>query len=124
MINKGRKMSEFNDGTSKTAAISEVRNIEGKDTRGVLHFGAGVLYMHDFPPNYEGTIKERTRYCLNVDFAPCQQSSARLARRMAALRSQQPFGRRQPDDGRHEHALRFRLDQRRSVEGARHAQGR
>jgi hypothetical protein len=77
MVNKGRKMSEFNDGTSKTAAISEVRNIEGQDTRGVLHFGAGVLYMHDFPPNYIPTaigLREKTRYCINVDYAQCQQS--------------------------------------------------
>ena len=44
-------MGEFVDGTSKTAAVSEIRNIQGEDTRGVLHFGAGVLYMHDFPPN-------------------------------------------------------------------------
>ncbi len=76
MINKGRKMREFTDGTSKTVAVSEVRNIEGTDTRGVLHFGAGVLYMHDFVPNYEGAIKERTRYCLDVEFAPCIQSSS------------------------------------------------
>jgi Protein of unknown function (DUF1559) len=77
MVNKGRKMSEFNDGTSKTAAISEVRNIEGEDTRGVLHFGAGVLYMHDFPPNYiagSSDVKERTRYCVNVEYAACQLS--------------------------------------------------
>jgi type II secretory pathway pseudopilin PulG len=74
MVNKGRKMSEFEDGTSKTAAICELRNVQGEDTRGVLHFGAGVLYMHDFPPNYFGPVKERTRYCIPVDYAPCQQS--------------------------------------------------
>jgi prepilin-type N-terminal cleavage/methylation domain-containing protein len=79
LVNKGRKMSEFEDGTSKTAAICEVRKIDGTDTRGVLHFGAGVLYMHDFPPNYNGGasgVKERTRYCLDVDVAPCVQSSS------------------------------------------------
>jgi prepilin-type N-terminal cleavage/methylation domain-containing protein len=74
MVNKGRRMSEFDDGTSKTAAISEIRNVPGRDTRGVLHFGAGVLYVHDFPPNYTGPIKERTRYCEIVDYAPCQGS--------------------------------------------------
>jgi prepilin-type N-terminal cleavage/methylation domain-containing protein len=73
MVNKGRKMSEFEDGTSKTVAISEVRNIEGEDTRGVLHFGAGVLYMHDFPPNFT-QIREKTRYCQPSEFAPCQTS--------------------------------------------------
>jgi prepilin-type N-terminal cleavage/methylation domain-containing protein len=74
MVNHGRKMSEFEDGTSKTAAICEVRKIEGRDTRGTLHFGAGVLYMHDFPPNYVA-VSERTRYCLTVDYAPCVATS-------------------------------------------------
>ena len=75
MVNKGRKLSEFNDGTSKTAALSEVRNVEGEDTRGVLHFGAGVLYMHDVPPNFirgPSGLWENTRWCINVDFAQCQ----------------------------------------------------
>jgi hypothetical protein len=73
MVNKGRRMAEFPDGTSKTAAISEVRNIPGQDTRGVLHFGAGVLYMHDYPPNYVD-LPDRTRWCpLDApDYAPCQ----------------------------------------------------
>jgi prepilin-type N-terminal cleavage/methylation domain-containing protein len=75
MVNKGRKISEFEDGTSKTAAISELRNIPGRDTRGVLHFGAGVLYVHDFPPNYLGTTKEKTRYCESVDYAPCDPTT-------------------------------------------------
>ena len=73
MVNKGRRISEFEDGTSKTAAISEVRNIEGTDTRGVLHFGAGVMYMHDYPPNFT-QLRERTRYCQSVDYAPCLNS--------------------------------------------------
>jgi hypothetical protein len=72
MMNKGRRMSEFEDGTSKTAAISEVRNIPGQDTRGVLHFGAGVLYMHDYPPNYV-ELPDRTRWCPAdaPSYAPC-----------------------------------------------------
>jgi len=35
--------------------------------------------MHDYPPNYNGGtggVKERTRYCLDVDIAPCVQSSS------------------------------------------------
>jgi hypothetical protein len=63
-------MSQFNDGTSKTAALCEVRNVEGQDTRGVLHFGAGVLYVHDFPPNYV-VLKDKTRWCQSTDYAPC-----------------------------------------------------
>jgi prepilin-type processing-associated H-X9-DG protein len=81
MVNKGRKMGEFVDGTSKTAAVSEIRNIQGEDTRGVLHFGAGVLYMHDFPPNYAPNppVRESTRYCVSVDYAPCLASPQQWA---------------------------------------------
>jgi prepilin-type N-terminal cleavage/methylation domain-containing protein len=79
MVNKGRRISEFEDGTSKTAAISEIRNVPGRDTRGVLHFGAGVLYMHDFPPNYLAKPYDKTRYCVPVDYAPCELSTKEWA---------------------------------------------
>ena len=80
MMNKGRRMSEFEDGTSKTAAVSELLTVPGTeanssngDTRGVLHFGGGCLYMHDFLPNHVGSDLDRdlTRYCVSVDNAPC-----------------------------------------------------
>jgi type II secretory pathway pseudopilin PulG len=74
MVNRGRKISDFVDGTSKTVAVSEIRNVEGTDTRGVLHFGAGVLYMHDFTPN-STEIDEQTRYCVDADFAPCRSTA-------------------------------------------------
>ena len=68
-------MSEFEDGTSKTAAVSEVRKVQGQDTRGVLHFGAGCLYMHDYPPNFV-QLPDRSRYCQPTDYAPCQVSDS------------------------------------------------
>jgi prepilin-type N-terminal cleavage/methylation domain-containing protein len=73
MMNKGRKLSEFEDGTSKTVAVSEVRTVPGQDTRGTLHFAAGVLYMHDYPPNYV-SLPDRSRWCSEqeADYAPCQ----------------------------------------------------
>jgi prepilin-type N-terminal cleavage/methylation domain-containing protein len=76
MMNKGRRMAEFIDGTSKTAAVSELRTIPGEDTRGTLHFGAGCLYMHDFPPNFIG-LPDRTRYCAESvpDYAPCFEAT-------------------------------------------------
>ena len=75
MMNKGRRMAEFIDGTSKTAAVCEVRTVSGQDTRGVLHFGAGCLYMHDYPPNFVG-LPDRSRYCGDLlDFAPCQPAA-------------------------------------------------
>ncbi len=85
MVNKGRRMSEFEDGTSKTAAVSEVLTIPGTangsngDTRGVLHFGAGSMYMHDYPPNFVDSTqvqKDQTRYCVSTDNAPCFNTDA------------------------------------------------
>jgi len=60
-VNKGLKSREARDGLSKTAAISELRKIPGDDSRGVLHYGAGVLYMHDKEPNPD--FFDRTRHC-------------------------------------------------------------
>jgi prepilin-type N-terminal cleavage/methylation domain-containing protein len=75
MMNKGRKMAEFEDGTSKTAAVCEIRKVPGLDTRGVLHFGAGCLYMHDYPPNFLG-LPDSSRYCGDqLDYAPCRPAT-------------------------------------------------
>jgi prepilin-type N-terminal cleavage/methylation domain-containing protein len=81
LVNHGRSMREFTDGTSQTASVSELIKIEGEDTRGVLHFGAGVMYMHDYPPNTieisSGKVYDRTRYCISVpEFAPCQKTQS------------------------------------------------
>ncbi len=76
LVNKGRRMAEFLDGTSKTAAASELLTIEGEDTRGTLHDGAAIMYMHDFTPNYTGGF-DRTRYCVNETFAPCLPTTTR-----------------------------------------------
>jgi prepilin-type N-terminal cleavage/methylation domain-containing protein len=85
MVNKGRKMGEFEDGTSKTAAVSELLTIPGTvdsstngDTRGTLHFGAASMYMHDFLPNHVDTSNiqvDQTRYCVASDFAPCRPTN-------------------------------------------------
>jgi hypothetical protein len=63
-------MAEFKDGTSKTAAASELITIEGEDTRGALHYGAAIMYMHDFLPNSING-NDRTRHCVRVEYAPC-----------------------------------------------------
>ena len=69
-VNRGRNLREIEDGTSNTVAVCEIRTIEGRDTRGALHYGAAVMYMHDFTPNFTGGF-DRTRWCLTTDFAPC-----------------------------------------------------
>ncbi len=63
-------MADFKDGTSKTVAASELLNIPGEDTRGALHYGAAIMYMHDFVPNFKDGF-DRTRHCVRVDDAPC-----------------------------------------------------
>ncbi len=69
---RGIKFSQITDGTSNTAALCELRLIPGEDTRGVMHFGPGSLYMHDWPPNVPvGTVNQQnglvvedwSRYC-------------------------------------------------------------
>jgi prepilin-type N-terminal cleavage/methylation domain-containing protein len=69
---KGIKFSQITDGTSNTAAFCELRLVPGEDTRGVMHFGPGSLYMHDWPPNTAvGTrnllsglaVEDWSRYC-------------------------------------------------------------
>lgn len=76
LVNKGRRMAEFIDGTTNTVAASELLTIPGEDTRGTLHYGAAIMYMHDFVPNSTAGY-DRTRYCVNQDFAPCLPTTNR-----------------------------------------------
>lgn len=85
---KGRRFSEFTDGTSNTAAVSELRLVPDKDTRGAMHFGPASLYMHDWVPNVPSgqlntlngfKAEDWTRYCDRLgiprEIAPCKQAS-------------------------------------------------
>ena len=79
MINRGIELREATDGTTNTVAVSEVRTVDGDDTRGALHWGGGVMYLHSLAPNDPGRIeelKDRTRWCIDVPEAPCKQSNA------------------------------------------------
>ncbi|QEG34332.1 DUF1559 domain-containing protein [Bythopirellula goksoeyrii] len=69
MVNKGIALQEATDGTSHTVAVSEVRNVEGDDIRGSLHFGGGVMYLHSEVPNT--AIQDFTRLCVSTMEAPC-----------------------------------------------------
>ena len=82
-VNRPLKLRKVSDGTSKTVGISEIRLVEGQDTRGSLHFSAGVLYMHDVPPNatqltfnnVTSEWKDWTRFCeAEQGFAPCRDN--------------------------------------------------
>lgn len=84
-INRGLSLARATDGTSKTAAVSELITVAGQDTRGAMHFGAGAMYMHDQAPNTitatingtSGDWEDRTRFCSDTPFeaAPCDENS-------------------------------------------------
>jgi len=86
---KGRRFGQFTDGTSNTAAVSELRLIPATDTRGAMHFGPASLYMHDWQPNvaprsrneFNGLpIEDWTRWCDRTgearELAPCRPTQA------------------------------------------------
>ena len=74
-VNRALRIQDVTDGMSNTAAVCELRKVEGEDTRGSLHFGACVMYVHDQTPNsYQAT--DKTRWCDRrgpaATIAPCQ----------------------------------------------------
>lgn len=82
---QGRRFGEITDGTSNTAAVSELRMVPGQDTRGAMHFGPAALYMHDHPPNVGArneftnrAIVDSTRWCDRLgpakEIAPCVEA--------------------------------------------------
>ena len=74
LINKGIALREATDGTSHTVGFSEIRTVEGDDTRGSLHFGGGVLYVHSELPNTP--VQDFIRLCVNTFDAPCAATDA------------------------------------------------
>lgn len=79
MINRGIELREATDGTSNTIAVAEIRTVDGDDTRGALHWGGGVMYLHSLSPNNPGIVeelKDRTRFCIDTPEAPCLKSDS------------------------------------------------
>lgn len=85
---EGRKFGEFTDGTSNTAAVSELRLVPEVDTRGAMHFGPASLYMHDWRPNVQNGARndlnglraeDFTRYCdrlgAALEISPCRPAT-------------------------------------------------
>lgn len=74
MINRGIRYREATDGISQTVAVSEVLTVPGDDTRGALHFGGGVLYLHSEIPN--SPVQDFVRLCVSSQEAPCASTEA------------------------------------------------
>ena len=72
MVNRPLELRGVLDGTSNTAMVSELLNIEGDDSRGTLHWGAGIHYLHTHPPN--ANFRDRTRNCVETPEAPCREA--------------------------------------------------
>ncbi|QDU89154.1 putative major pilin subunit [Pirellulimonas nuda] len=94
LVNHGRRLAEITDGTSKTAMVAEIINVVGEDTRGALHYGGAVMYMHNVVPNDVSSFPDRTRYCVSIpENAPCQLTiNAWKGGWQQAARSQHPGG--------------------------------
>ncbi len=90
MVNRRLKVGQITDGLSKTVGISELVKAPGNDTRGVLHWGPGVLYLHSSAPNNE--LDDVTRFCDNQPDAPCDDSGTTFGYFKQIARSQHPGG--------------------------------
>ena len=72
MVNRKLKLKAVTDGLSNTVMVSEVLNIEGNDSRGTLHWGAGAHFLLTHPPN--ASFNDLTRHCVTKPEAPCKTS--------------------------------------------------
>ncbi len=74
---RGLRFGQISDGTSHTAAVSELRLVPTRDTRGAMHFGPAAMYMHDWPPNQERVINPLTNFFTEDWTRHCDQDVAR-----------------------------------------------
>ncbi len=94
LMNRGVKLRQVTDGTSKTVAYAELLKVPGRDMRGCMHWGGGAMYVHSEPPNSRNA--DLSRFCAvdpNDPTAPCDDSVASWtgAHKLAA-RSAHPGG--------------------------------
>lgn len=83
------------DGLSSTAFVSETCTVPGGDQRGVMHYPEGPLYHHNYTPNSAMPDELRTGSCVNVEWAPCNDTlfGGALARKLTmTARSLHPNG--------------------------------
>ncbi len=93
LVNRQLKVGQIIDGLSKTIGISELVKSPGNDTRGVLHWGPGVLYLHSATPNSDQLVdQDVTRFCDNQPDSPCDDSGSTFGYFKHIARSNHPGG--------------------------------
>lgn len=88
--NFSAKFGDLTDGTSNTAAVTEIRKTRENDSRGALFADSGtVQYTHDYVPNE--LVADVTERCFSKPDLPCTGGGANGPHRLTA-RSQHPGG--------------------------------
>jgi len=88
--NYSAKFKTITDGTSNTAAVTEIRKVDADDSRGALFADAGtVQYCHDYTPNE--LVADITERCVSEVDVPCTGGGSGGPHRMTA-RSSHPGG--------------------------------
>jgi len=77
------RIADITDGTSNTAAVSEIRKSPDNDSRGALFADAGtVQYTHDFAPN--AAVSDITERCVSGIRTPCTSGGSGGPHRLTA----------------------------------------
>ena len=77
------RIADVTDGTSNTAAVSEIRKSPDNDSRGALFADAGsVQYTHDFLPNED--VSDITERCVSGTKTPCSSGGPGGPHRLTA----------------------------------------
>jgi prepilin-type N-terminal cleavage/methylation domain-containing protein/prepilin-type processing-associated H-X9-DG protein len=80
---KRATIAELRDGTSNTAAVTEIRKSPNNDSRGALFADAGsVQYTHDFLPNE--AVADATERCVTSTDMPCTSPGSNGPHRLTA----------------------------------------
>jgi len=88
--NYAAKFGTMTDGSSNTAAVTEIRKVDADDCRGALFADAGtVQYCHDYTPNE--LVADITERCVSEPDVPCTSGGANGPHRLTA-RSSHPGG--------------------------------
>ena len=89
-MNSRTRIGDIRDGTSNTVMVSEIRNAEGADFRGVMHYPEGSMYQHDRTPNVATPDDFRSGLCVTTVEAPCVGVYTSAANRAIIMSSRSP----------------------------------